>query len=302
MIVVYTIILNYNNYKDTFECIDCLNKLKINSSFENNIVLVDNASSDDSGNKLKCVFKDSVVYIQNDINSGYAAGNNVGIKFAIDNKADYICVLNNDTVADTDFYSDCINYLIENKNIGFVSPAIENFDNNLVQSTGGDILFEKGLVTVKNNGVKREELPREIESDYLGGACLIFNAKLVEKIGYIPENYFLFFEETEWCWKAKLNGMFNVCLSTSYIKHKGSASIDSINGLHAYLMERNRVVFLRRNTPSFFVYVKAMIYLIFKYVKKGLLEDKEYFKYLKYMNDGWKNRVDEKYPFVCIRN
>lgn len=301
MISIYTVILNYNNYEDTKECIDGIKRIQLSDGYINNVILVDNCSTDNSGKKLQQLYNGTITYLQSDMNYGYAAGNNIGIKYALTQKADYICVLNNDTVVYEDFLSPCIAVLKEYSDIAFISPTIENFCDDLVQSTGGDIFFSKGLVTVKNNGTKRSDLPEQIESDYIGGACLIFKSNLVEKIGLIPENYFLFFEETEWCWKAKLNGMRNICLTKTAIKHKGSATIDAVDGLHAYMMERNRVVFLKRNAPSRLVYMSAIIFLMFKYIKKGIMESHAYFNYLQYMNDGRKNRVDNKYPFVCIR-
>ena len=111
----------------------------------------------------------------------------------------------------------------------------------------------------------------------------------------------LFFEETEWCWKAKNAGYRNICLSSTYIRHKGSASIDSIEGLHSYMMERNRVIFLRRNAPDKKTFCRAIIFLFLLYGRNGLLEDKRYFKYWGYMIDGLRNRVNRiKYPFINI--
>lgn len=302
MISIYTVILNYNNYEDTKECIDSIKRIKILDGYVNEIILVDNCSTDKSGERLRQLYKDTITYLQNDTNCGYAVGNNIGIKYAIKQGADYICVLNNDTVADEDFLSPCIEALNRNSNIAFISPTIENYNDGLVQSTGGDIFFEKAMVTVKNSGAVRYSLPEQIDCDYIGGACLIFKSDLVNLIGFIPENYFLFFEETEWCWRAKKNGMRNICLTTAAIKHKGSASINSITGLHAYLMERNRVVFLIRNAPSRLIYLHAIAFLMLRYIKKGILDNPEYFNYLRYMNDGRKNRVDKRYPFVYIRN
>lgn len=302
MILVYTIILNYNNFKDTQECVESILRQKDDSNIINKMIIVDNASPDDSGKKLKELYAEDLVYIQLDKNIGYAAGNNVGIKYALSQNADFICILNNDTVVETDFISECVDYYSSHKSIGFLSPTIEEYGSNVVQSTGGDIFWKKGEVTVKNNGKDRKTLPKEIESDYLGGACLFFHNSLIEKIGYIPECYFLFFEETEWCWRAKKIGLHNICLSNCYIKHKGSASINSIIGLHSYLMERNRIVFLKRNSFNRLMYYEATAYLTMKYLKKAILVDSNYFKYFKYMDDGRKNIVDLKsYPFIVIR-
>lgn len=302
MISIYTIILNYNNFDDTLECVESLYNIKNNIDIYNRIIIVDNASTDGSGDRLKQLYKGKVVFLQADKNIGYAAGNNLGIKYALENNADYICILNNDTVVKMNFIEPCIKYISSHEKVGFLSPVIEEYRTEKVQSTGGDIIFEKGMVTLNNNGMDRNKLPSEIECDYIGGACLLFKSSIIDEIGYIPECYFLFFEETEWCWRAKKAGLHNVCLANTYIKHKGSASINAISGLHSYLMERNRIVFLKRNTPTKMLYFRALLYLKLKYVKKGLIDNKEYFKYLSYIRDGEKNRVDlVKYPFIMIK-
>ena len=300
---VCTVILNYNNYDDTCECIDSILGLKISDDLLNIIVLVDNASTDNSGQRLSQEYKSRIVYIESEKNMGYAAGNNLGIEYAVSQKFDYICVLNNDTCVTEDIYAPCIDFLGSHKDVGFMSPAVLDYADEKVQSTGGDIQFKKGYVSVKNNGKPRSEITGTTDSDYLGGACLFFKPALVDIIGLIPENYFLFFEETEWCWKAKMAGYRNVCLNSVGIKHKGSASIDGIGGLHTYLMERNRVVFLKRNAPNKLVFFTAVIYLIFKYGKKGIIENRTYFKYWGYMFDGIRNRVNmAEYPFIVIKD
>lgn len=69
---------------------------------------------------------------------------------------------------------------------------------------------------------------------------MLFRTEVLKKLGYIPESYFLFYEETEWCYKAKEQGFKNICLTDYYIYHKGSVSINAINGLQEYLMNRNK--------------------------------------------------------------
>lgn len=293
------VILNYNNYKDTIECVQSLQRI-IDSS-KHDIVVVDNASTNDSVVQLKKVLSHLQI-IESPDNRGYAHGNNIGIKYAKAKGYDYICVLNNDTVVEIDFLELCIQNLERNLNIAFISPTLVEYkDKNLVQSTGGDIFINKGLVTLKNHGANRDELPLVIESDYIGGACMVFKTSLLDEVGYIPESYFLFFEETEWCYKAKKLGYKNICLTDSYIYHKGSVSIKSISGLQEYLMERNRVVFVRRNSGNMFVYFQFLSYLFIRQIyriltgkeKRGLVKIKSYF-------DGIFNIVDAKYPFVKI--
>lgn len=256
---VCIVILNYNNCEDTIECVQSL-RSAINSE-KYKIVIVDNASTNDSVSKLNNILSPIEIIVSSE-NRGYAHGNNIGIKYAEQAGYEYICILNNDTIIDVDFIETCKNELKNSAQVAFVSPALVEYkDNNLIQSTGGDIFINKGIVTLKNHGARRIELPPKIESDYIGGACIMFRTSILKNIGYIPENYFLFFEETEWCYKAQKMGYKNICLTDSYIYHKGSVSIKSVSGLQEYLMARNRVVFVRRNIDSRIKYYCFLIYL-----------------------------------------
>lgn len=298
MIKVGIVILNYNNYEDTLACISSLNHL---NETENKVYVVDNCSTNESYVQLNNNLPEFVQLIQSGENGGYAAGNNIGIKKAIEEGCTHICVLNNDTVVTCDFLEECIDYLENHHEVAFVGPAILDFMTGLVQSTGGDIIMSHGRVTMKNNGIHLDELPAEIESDYIGGACIISRTEVINKIGFIPENYFLFFEETEWCYRAKMAGYKNVCLSSTSIRHKGSASVTAIGDLQEYLMERNRVVFVRRNSskPQFAVF---FIYVLCRNLYISIFRSSKYFSNFKSYFDGLFNRVSKKYPFVkCMR-
>lgn len=297
---VYVIVLNYNNCEDTIECLNGLQSFNA-ANVALKLIVVDNASTDNSVARLKAALAPNAMLVENPKNLGYAAGNNVGIKIALEDGADYICVLNNDTIIEENFICPCIEFLETDSSLGVIGPTIMEADNDSVQSTGGDIFLTRGFVTIKNHGKCREKLPHVIECDYVGGACMIFRADLINQIGMIPENYFLFFEETEWCYKVKKAGYKNACLNKTYIRHKGSATIDKIGGLHAYLMERNRVVFMRRNCQNKAEYVCGVLYLFIKYAWFCIVKDISYLKYFAYMKDGILNKVDNKtYPFVVI--
>lgn len=303
MIKVFTIILNYNNYKDTKECLDSLINLKICDFIDNHIVVVDNKSLDGSGQKIFDEYKSQITYLQSKENYGYAVGNNIGIKFALENKADYICILNNDTVVTMDFYTECITYLKENLKVGFIGPVIEEYKCNKVQSSGGRISFINGCTYPLHNGDNKEDLPKVIDCDCVFGACMLFSSSLIEKIGLIPENYFLFFEETEWCLKSKRQNLRNVCLTSSYIKHKGSATILEIGGLCGYMGDRNRIVFLKRNCSNKILLIISICFVFAKNLGKSILKDKAYWSHFAYMVDGLFNRFDlKKYPFIKIRS
>ena len=173
------IILNYNNYTDTINCIHSLQSTIRRDMYD--IIVVDNNSSNDSVSQLRKCLND-VEIIPNKVNRGYANGNNIGIKIAESRGYIYICILNNDTVIDIDFLTPCVDFLKNDSSIAFISPALVEYkDDDLVQSTGGDICIEKGYVNLKNNKVSRRKLPPIVESDYIGGASMLFRTEVLKK-------------------------------------------------------------------------------------------------------------------------
>jgi len=296
--LVYIIILNYNGYKDTIECIHSLKDIDYKNY---KIVVVDNNSVDNSIEKIKNTFNEIVV-LNTGINLGYAGGNNYGIKYALENKANYICVINNDVIVDRNFLKPLVDYMENNKNVGIVGPAVcEYYDKNIVQSTGAKINLAKGNVPLINYGKKYSNITKSkvIECDYISGACLLFRKDLVNEIGYIPESYFLFYEETEWCLKVKRRGYKVVCLPNSKIYHKGSASVKNISGLSEYLGFRNRVVFVKRNA-NIIQKIYFYNYLFLQFLYWSIFKRKKIYIFNYYLH-GFFNKIDKKYSFCYIK-
>lgn len=291
--LVHIVILNYNSINDT---ISCLKSLK-NIDYPNyKIVVVDNNSSDNSVEILQEQFKEDII-IANKENMGYASGNNVGIKFALDNGADYICVLNNDVEVEPNFLNPIINLLEEDKSIAIAGPCICEFsDREKVQAMGAYINLYIGLAQGKYRGKNYNSLSKNMfEVDYIGGACFVVRREILENIGLIPENYFLFYEETEFCLKIKKRGYKLICLKNSRVYHKGSATISKFGGLSYYFLNRNRIVFMRRNAN---IMQKSIfsIYLLAESLGRIILR-REPFKLFKYYYEGLKadiNNIDIK--------
>ena len=294
--MVGIIILNYNGSDDTLECISTIKK---NIKCEYRIIVVDNNSKKDEAKKLSTLDEADVVVIYHNENGGYAVGNNIGIRYALKFGCDYLCILNNDTIIEEDFLTPCVSYLNKYPNVGFIGPAILNILGNEVQSTGGDIVIKKGIVTQKNNGMPYEKLQNIIDCDYVSGACMICRASLIEKIGCIPEQYFLFFEETEWCYKAIKYGKKNLILGDTYIRHKESASISKVGSLKDYLMTRNRVVFVRRNA-NMVVYISFLLYAFLQASYRAIRYDCGYWHHISYLWDGITNRINKRFPFIKV--
>lgn len=291
------IILNYNGTEDTIACVNSI----LDTGCSADIIVVDNASSVSSYEQLTEQLPKNVLLIASDVNLGYAGGNNIGIKYAYDNGYEYICVLNNDTVLMEDFLSPCVVELEKNWDIAFIGPTIVNYSDGKVQSTGGSIDINRAFADCKNAGAEYKAHPRMICSDYIGGACMVFRRDIVKELGMIPESYFLFFEETEWCYRALQHGYRNICLNAVRIRHKGSVSIKKIGGLNEYMMMRNRIAFLRRNHPNKMLAFCIYLFLCFRAVLAAIIKDWSRMKWVRYYTHGWFKKVDtKKYPFLRI--
>lgn len=259
---IAVIILNFNNADDTVECAKSLSQFEGQTC---SIIVVDNCSTDNSidtlAEGLKTIDHHLIVSPEN---HGYAAGNNLGIKYAISNDYDYICILNNDTLVIDNSISQLASFLSRDHRCSVAGPAIREYRQpDIVQSAGAEINILTGSIDPLYAGTPFIDLPpSSYACGYIGGACMMFRACDFERLGYIPENYFLFFEETEWCYQATKHVGPVKCVPTLSILHKGSASISKNNVNKSELIAKNRVVFEKRNaTPLEFV-IFALIYLI----------------------------------------
>lgn len=241
---VAVIVLNYKNKEET---VSCVKHLKASSYKNYTIFVVDNNSQDGSFEFLKERLPDCEVY-ETGINNGYAAGNNYAIKIALNNKYDNICIINNDAIVEKNTLENLVEYLDMHKQVGIVGPVICNFpETDIVQSTGFKVILNKGRTPSINEGRKVIEIVDVEDCDALCGACMLIRKEVFEKIGLLPEHYFLFYEETDWCLHAKRHGFLVHSIPNAKVYHKGSASVDKIKGLKLYYMSRNSVLFVRRN-------------------------------------------------------
>mgnify|MGYP001459872522 CR=1 FL=1 len=288
---VFIVILNFNSFLDTKECLQSLQSLDYDN-YE--IVVVDNCSVDDSFKELKIQFPEYKMMKTNK-NIGYANGNNIGIKYAMDKGSEYVCVLNNDVVVEKDFLSKIIKVMESQPQVGIAGPCICKYsDRNIIQAMGGNINLFTGLTQGIHKGNKYSKLrPENTEVAYLGGACFVAKSEVFNNIGFIPENYFLFFEETEFCLKAARAGYKLLCIYESKIYHKGSSTIAKYNGLSYYFLNRNRVVFMRRNANVF----QKSVFFIYIFIEAGgrIIIRREPFALIKNIIHGFtanKNKID----------
>lgn len=262
---VYIVVLNYKNLEDTLACLESLRKVTYN---DYHIVVVDNDSQDGSYEYLVEHATDCQV-IQSGENRGYAAGNNIGICYALKHQADYVCILNNDVEVEPDFLTKLVEYMESASDVGMAGPVVYEFDRrDIVQSAGFSIGIGKGstqpLMQGKNKSIIQKETVKFC--DGLSGTCLLVKREVLEKAGLIPENYFLFFEEMEWCINVRKQGYKLATVFAVGVYHKGSATLKKTGTMSRYYMARNRVLFVRRNGTVFeliaFLLIEGLGYMI----------------------------------------
>jgi hypothetical protein len=214
---VFIIILNWNNWSDTLECL---------KSFQNNdypnyqVVIIDNGSDE----KPTPPSDPQVKLIYNQENLGFAGGNNVGIRYALEKGADYVLLLNNDTIVSQDFLSKLVKVAESDKKFGLLGPKIYFADEpQKIWFAGGEVnwLYNKGVMRGYDEIDKGQyDLPQIQETGYITGCCLLIKKEAIEKIGLMPEDYFLYYEDTDWSLKAQRAGYDCIFVPAARIWHK----------------------------------------------------------------------------------
>lgn len=283
------IILNWNRCNDTVECIESVLKTDY-SNFE--IVVVDNGSSDHSVDSIRNKFM-QVYLIENKENLGYAEGNNVGIRHALKHGADYIWLLNNDTVVDRLALATLIDLAERNTEIGVLGSKIYYFDKPEIIWFAGATIDWKRAISAHIGRLEKDIGQYEVnkEVDRVTGCSMLIRRSVLENVGLFDEKFFLYAEEVDLCVRAQRNGYRIYYVPKSVVYHKVSLSTGESSGpIFAYYNTRNflyliwkniafpkREVLLVRNVLRSIYYNKGTItrYLIPKFFRKeeNMLDD-----------------------------
>lgn len=198
--------------------------------------------------------------IKNDDNYGFAEGNNIGVRFALNNlNPDYILLLNNDTVVDQYFLNELINVAENDSNIGILGPTVYEYKNpQEIQSAGAKIYWNKGeVINLISHASKYSDEPKNVDS--VIGCALLAKSELFYKIGYLNKDYFAYLEETEWCVRAHKALYKIVYVPKGKIWHKGGATSNKITGFTLYHHTRNKFWFMKKHSSKK-QYVSFLIY------------------------------------------
>lgn len=258
MCLVSIISVNFNQPQVTLEFLDSVSKLTSAHPIE--LILVDNGSSLDNG-ELFTLRYPGVKYIRSEKNLGFAGGNNLGI---LEATGEFILFVNNDTELTPDMIDILIDELNRNPEIGLISPLILYHDNKeLVQYAG---FTPMNYLTARNSSIGLRERDNNqynisYETGFIHGAAMMCRKRDLELVGLMEENYFLYYEELDWCEKFRKAGKKIWFSGRAKIYHKESISVGKESPLKTYFMHRNRMLFVRKNTGSFNTLAFGLFYL-----------------------------------------
>jgi len=236
---VSIIILNWNGLQDTLACLDSVKK----SNYPNyEIIVIDNASKNDEATVIKSKWPE-VNLIKNDNNLGFAGGSNLGLRRALEIGADYIWLLNNDTVIYEDTLDELIRVGETDKKIGLLSPVIYNFSEpDKIQFCGS--YFDQMNFTIKHIENLKEVSEMDKSNICLWGTALLIKREVIDVIGYLSEKFFAYYEDSEYSFRALRNNFLNRIVVSSRVLHKGNFIFEKgVFGLPLYYffyMSRNR--------------------------------------------------------------
>ena len=277
MPLVYIILINYNGYKDTIECIKSLREIHYKNY---KIIIVDNASTNNSISYLNQSLEDCII-IESKDNLGFAGGNNLGIEYALNNEADYIMLLNNDTVVEAHFLENMLNKFTEGNKVGIVGCKIMYFPkNNIIWYGGGYIDWFKFIG--EHYGMReidKGQCDEEKEIDFMTGCCMLIKKEVFQKTGFLSKDYFMYFEDVDFCVKVRDAGYKILYNPKAIIYHKVGLSSGGEESPFAIKWgTRNRLIFMRKymsKVPKFnymlsniFFYITRIIRYIQYILKK----------------------------------
>jgi GT2 family glycosyltransferase len=236
------VILNWNRADDTIACVQSLRRMQY-ANYE--VVLVDNASHDDSVSRLRTAFPE-IHLIANRENLGFAQGNNVGIAHLLAQGCEYVMLLNDDAEVGPDTISRLVEYAEHHPDVGIVGPTICYFaEPRVIWSAGGAVTphGEPSHLDVDQDVSVVGTEPRDVA--YVTGCAILAKRAVVEKVGVLDNRFFIYFEETEWCARALKAGFRIVHVPEAVMWHKVTRTARATTPRYLYLMARNRLLYLR---------------------------------------------------------
>ena len=259
---ISVIILNWDGKEDTKECLESVGKSRI-TDYKLQSIVVDNGSTDGSQKAVKNFYKKArkdITWelIENRENLGFAEGNNVGMRYALKSGADFIMLLNNDTIIDKNLFVDLINAAKNYPKAGIISPKIyfakgfeyhkkrykKNELGRVIWYAGGDVDWNN--IYGSNHGVDevdKGQFDKVADTDFATGCCMFFRSKVLKDLGLFDKRYFAYLEDSDLSQRAKKAGWRVLYTPKPHLWHKVGQALGVGSEKNDYYITRNRLLF-----------------------------------------------------------
>lgn len=264
--LVCVVLVNYNNAGMTLECVESLQK---STYSDYKIIVVDNCSIDDSWQVLQAK-ANGCVLLQAIQNNGFSAGNNIGIRYALQNGADYVWILNNDTVVSPQAMSELVQasnneWVTTSKILYYDEPQTLNYAGGQMDYRYcRNVLFGKGE---KDCG--QHDIPSSV--NFASGCSMMLPARVLEQVGPWNEDFFMYWEDVDYCIRLEKAGVPMLYCPTAPIWHREGATAGRESAFTVYYANRNRFYVLQAHCPGFlprlYTYGTRLIYYLAGLIK-----------------------------------
>lgn len=301
--MVAIVIVNYNGSIDTLACVE---SLLLSTYKQYRIIIIDNASTIDSISLLKSglnkyrlfsqepntyyYLNGKVILLTSSFNGGFAVANNIGAKYAINNinELDSIWFLNNDTIVKPNTLKLLVDYLnCSSPKLGILGNKLLFVDNPMkIQAVGGT--YNKVLARCKHIGAyeidRGQYENKKMNLDYVVGASMFVRKSFITDVGFMSEDYFLYFEELDWILRGERQGWYFDCVLDAIVFHKEGGSTkmfqNQISEIADICQLRNRILFTKKFFPFFLISVlpACLMTIIFRFIKGDIVRSKILFK------------------------
>lgn len=247
---IYCIVLNWNGKRFLKGCLDSV----FASTYKNlSVVVVDNGSNDGSCEFVEKNYKNAVL-IKNKKNLGWTGGNNKGIKYALKNKAKAVFILNNDTQIGEKCIEQLAKVLFEKDSTGIVGPkiylSVKGKKTKRISFAGGKFTANRYFgVHIGNNKIDIGKYNKIKKTEFVTGAAIMIRCELFESIGLFHDDYFIYYDEADFCIRAQKKGNNVLFVPKAKVYHAFSGTVELNSPFQHYYTTRNHFLFVEKNAP-----------------------------------------------------
>ena len=245
---VSVVIVNWNNFEDSAECLESM-KSATYANFE--VVVVDNGSGGGDAGKLRERFGGGIRLIENERNLGFAKGCNIGIRDALSRGAEYVVLLNNDTVVTPGFLDELVRVAASDGKVGIAGGKIYCYEfPDLIWFAGGTVDYRTGNTPIRGSGeVDRGQFNEKVEVDWVCSCFMLIAREVLEDVGLLDERFFFGWEDADLCIRAGRRGYKVLYVPGAEISHKGFGVTkrERLRGKPLYYAARGHFIFMDKH-------------------------------------------------------